>query len=70
MSGAFGLALVVATGIALMTTGLPAFLVILAMATGGLIASTIAARLGSLAIPIAFHVAFDVPLYAYWACRW
>ncbi len=42
MSGAFGLALVVATGIALMTTGLPAFLVILAMATMGAAAATLA----------------------------
>lgn len=41
MSGAFGLALVLATGIALVTTGLPAFLVVLAMTTMGAAAAVL-----------------------------
>ena len=43
--------------------------VMLAVATGGLIAGLIARRTGSLAIPIVVHIAFDFPLYYAAACR-
>lgn len=56
-----------ATGAEFTGSSLP---VVAAMAAGGLFASGIVLRTGSLAVPIAFHVAFDVPLYYYWACRW
>ncbi len=36
---------------------------------GGLIAGLIAIRTRSLLVPIAWHVALDLPLYAYLACR-
>jgi membrane protease YdiL (CAAX protease family) len=36
---------------------------------GGLVAGLIAIRNRSLLVPIAWHVALDLPLYAYWACR-
>lgn len=45
---------------------------ILLMATlglGGFLAGVIALRTRSLLIPIAWHVALDLPLYAYLACR-
>jgi membrane protease YdiL (CAAX protease family) len=40
-----------------------------AMTAGGLAAGIIACRTGSLAIPIAVHVGFDLPLYYGNACR-
>jgi membrane protease YdiL (CAAX protease family) len=43
--------------------------VIAAMAGGGLIAGWIVWRTGSLALPIAAHVGFDIPLYYGNACR-
>jgi membrane protease YdiL (CAAX protease family) len=43
--------------------------VMLAVATGGLIAGLICRRTGSLAVPIVVHVAFDFPLYYAAACR-
>ncbi len=39
------------------------------LGVGGLIAGLIAIRTRSLLVPIAWHVALDLPLYAYWACR-
>lgn len=49
--------------------GGPALVVVAAMAAGGLVAGLIVRRMGSLALPIAVHVALDIPLYFYWACR-
>lgn len=43
--------------------------VILVMTAGGLIAGAIVLRTRSLVVPIAIHVALDLPLYFYWACR-
>lgn len=43
--------------------------VMLAVATGGLIAGLIVRRTGSLAVPIVVHIAFDFPLYYAAACR-
>jgi membrane protease YdiL (CAAX protease family) len=40
-----------------------------AMAAAGFIAGVVARRTGSLALPLAVHAAFDVPLFFYWACR-
>jgi membrane protease YdiL (CAAX protease family) len=41
----------------------------LALAAGGLIAGLITIRTRSLLLPIAVHVALDLPLYVYLACR-
>jgi membrane protease YdiL (CAAX protease family) len=41
----------------------------LALGTGGLLAGVIAIRTRSLLLPIAWHVALDLPLYVYLACR-
>ncbi len=41
----------------------------LALAAGGLLAGVIAVRTRSLFLPIAIHVALDLPLYVYLACR-
>lgn len=60
----FGLA----HGIGAEFTGSP-LPVVGAMIAGGLLAGFIVRRTGSLALPIAVHVALDVPLYYYWACR-
>ncbi|MGH2407270.1 MAG: lysostaphin resistance A-like protein [Candidatus Limnocylindrales bacterium] len=43
--------------------------VLVAVGTGGLIAGVIVRRTGSLLLPIAVHVAFDIPLYYVQACR-
>lgn len=43
--------------------------VVAAMVVGGLFAGLIVRRTRSIALPIALHVAFDIPLYYYWACR-
>ena len=43
--------------------------VIIALAAGGLLAGIIAVRTRSLLVPIAIHVALDLPLYLYLACR-
>ena len=43
--------------------------VMVAVGVGGLIAGLIVRRTGSLAFPIAIHVAFDVPLHYAIACR-
>ncbi len=43
--------------------------VVAAMIAAGFVAGVIVRRTGSLALPLAIHVAFDVPLYYYWACR-
>ncbi len=43
--------------------------VIVALAAGGLLAGLIAVRTRSLLLPIAIHVALDLPLYVYLACR-
>lgn len=43
--------------------------VIAALAVGGLIAGLITIRTRSLLLPIAVHVALDLPLYVYLACR-
>ncbi len=43
--------------------------VIIALAAGGVIAGLVAARTRSLLLPIAIHVALDLPLYIYLACR-
>lgn len=48
--------------------GSPVFLM-LALGAGGLLAGLIALRTRSLLVPIAWHVALDLPLYAYLACR-
>ena len=47
----------------------PAWPVIGALALGGLIAGVITIRTRSLLLPIAVHVALDLPLYVYLACR-
>ena len=39
------------------------------LGVGGLLSGLIAIRTRSLLVPIAWHVALDLPLYAYWACR-
>jgi membrane protease YdiL (CAAX protease family) len=39
------------------------------LGVGGFIAGLITQRTRSLLIPIAWHVALDLPLYAYLACR-
>jgi membrane protease YdiL (CAAX protease family) len=39
------------------------------LALGGLLAGIVAIRTRSLLLPIAIHVAFDLPLYVYLACR-
>ena len=41
----------------------------LALALGGFLAGVIALRTRSLLVPIAWHVALDLPLYVYLACR-
>ncbi len=41
----------------------------LALGVGGLLAGVIALRTRSLLVPIAWHVALDLPLYAHLACR-
>ncbi len=48
--------------------GSPIFLMV-ALGAGGLLAGVIALRTGSLLLPIAWHVALDLPLYVYLACR-
>lgn len=40
-----------------------------ALGVGGLLAGVIAVRTRSLLVPIAWHVALDLPLYVYLACR-
>jgi membrane protease YdiL (CAAX protease family) len=40
-----------------------------ALAVGGYLAGVIALRTRSLYVPIAWHVALDLPLYLYLACR-
>ncbi len=49
--------------------GGPAILVVAGMAVAGAIAGLIVRRTGSLALPIAIHIAFDITVYFYWACR-
>lgn len=44
-------------------------LLMVALGTGGFLAGAIALRTRSLLIPIAWHVALDLPLYVYLACR-
>jgi membrane protease YdiL (CAAX protease family) len=44
-------------------------LLMLALGVGGLLAGVIALRTRSLLVPIAWHVALDLPLYVYLACR-
>ena len=44
-------------------------LLMLALGGGGFVAGLIALRTRSLLVPIAWHVALDLPLYAYLACR-
>lgn len=41
----------------------------IALGIGGFLAGWIRLRTGSLLLPIAWHVALDLPLYAYLACR-
>lgn len=41
----------------------------LALGAGGFVAGVITVRTRSLLVPIAWHVALDLPLYAYLACR-
>jgi len=41
----------------------------LALGLGGLIAGVVRLRTRSLLLPVAWHVALDLPLYAYLACR-
>jgi membrane protease YdiL (CAAX protease family) len=41
----------------------------LALGTGGFVAGVIALQTRSLLVPIAWHVALDLPLYVYLACR-
>ena len=41
----------------------------IALAAGGLLAGIITIRTRSLFLPIAIHVALDLPLYLYLACR-
>lgn len=48
--------------------GSPLFLM-LALGFGGFLAGIITLRTRSLFVPIAWHVALDLPLYAYLACR-
>jgi len=48
--------------------GAPIVLMV-ALGTGGLLAGVIAMRTRSLLLPIAWHVALDLPLYVYLACR-
>jgi membrane protease YdiL (CAAX protease family) len=43
--------------------------VLLAVTAGGVVAGLIVRRTGSLLLPIAIHVALDVPLYYAFACR-
>ncbi len=43
--------------------------IIAALAAGGALAGVIAIRTRSLLLPIAIHVALDLPLYVYLACR-
>jgi membrane protease YdiL (CAAX protease family) len=43
--------------------------VMIALAAGGLLAGIITVRTRSLLLPIAIHVALDLPLYVYLACR-
>lgn len=47
----------------------PALPVLVAVATGGLIAGLIVRRTGSLLLPIVVHICFDVPLYYAAVCR-
>jgi len=44
-------------------------LLMVALGVGGFLAGVIALRTRSLLIPIAWHVALDLPLYVYLACR-
>ncbi len=44
-------------------------LLMVALGVGGFVAGVIALRTRSLLIPIAWHVALDLPLYVYLACR-
>ena len=44
-------------------------LLMVALGVGGFLAGVIALRTRSLLVPIAWHVALDLPLYAYLACR-
>ena len=39
------------------------------LGVGGLVAGLIAIRTRSVLVQIAWHVALDLRLYAYWACR-
>jgi membrane protease YdiL (CAAX protease family) len=41
----------------------------LALGAGGFLAGVIALQTRSLLVPIAWHVALDLPLYVYLACR-
>ncbi len=40
-----------------------------AMVVVGFVGGVIARRTGSLILPIAIHLAADIPIYFYWACR-
>jgi membrane protease YdiL (CAAX protease family) len=42
---------------------------VVAMIAGGFVAGVLARRTSSLAIVVAVHAAFDIPLFFYWACR-
>jgi len=44
-------------------------ILMLALGTGGFLAGVIALQTRSLLVPIAWHVALDLPLYVYLACR-
>jgi membrane protease YdiL (CAAX protease family) len=44
-------------------------LLMVALGTGGFVAGLITLRTRSVLLPIAWHVALDLPLYAYLACR-
>jgi membrane protease YdiL (CAAX protease family) len=44
-------------------------LLVAVLTAGGLIAGLVTVRTRSLALPIAIHVALDLPLYVYLACR-
>jgi len=42
---------------------------LLAMVVVGYLGGVVARRTGSLLLPLAIHLAFDIPIFYYWACR-
>jgi membrane protease YdiL (CAAX protease family) len=42
---------------------------LVAMTVVGYVAGVVARRTGSLMLPLAIHLAFDIPIYFYWACQ-